>query len=285
MLLQSHIVLPQEQPVRLSEYVAGIFEAIPSRKGMKKAIKKGLVSVNGSPAESGRFLHGGEMIELFEDRSRISQKVFPRELEVLWEDEHLAVINKVAGLEVSGNKYRTIENALPHNLAASSEVDALPRPQAIHRLDHPTSGVLLIGKTRSAVANLNRQFEQKEIAKTYHAIAIGHIPKVGTINEPIDGKPSESGFEVMKRQVSPRFGYLNLLRLTPVTGRRHQLRKHLVGIGHPILGDKTYYLEGKIYEGRGLFLHASSIAFTHPVSGETVTVSAALPKKFGRVMG
>lgn len=285
MLLQSHIVLPQEQPIRLSDYVVGVFEAIPSRKGMKKAIKKGLVSVNGSPAESGRFLYGGEMVELFEDRSRINQKVFPRELEVLWEDEHLAVINKVAGLEVSGNKYRTIENALPHNLAASTEADALPRPQAIHRLDHPTSGVLLIGKTRSAVAHLNQQFEQKKIDKIYHAIAMGEMPESGIISEPIDGKPSESRFDVMKRQISPRFGYLNLLRLTPVTGRRHQLRKHLFGIGHPILGDKTYFLEGKLYEGRGLFLHASSIAFRHPISGEMVTVTAALPKKFGRVMG
>ncbi|MDP5169538.1 MAG: RluA family pseudouridine synthase [Bacteroidia bacterium] len=285
MILQSHIVHHLDQPVRLSDYVAGIFEDIPSKKGMRKAIKKNLVLVNGLPAETGRWLNGGELIELMDDAREHDLPTFEQKLQVLMEDDHIAVIAKPAGLEVNGNKFKTVENALPNNLRPSPLDNALPRPQAIHRLDHPTSGVLLIGKTRSAVRELNRQFEQKEVRKIYHAINIGEMPDSGTITELVDGKASESAFVVLKRQASPRFEYLNLLQLFPVTGRRHQLRKHLAGIGHPILGDSTYFLEGKIYTRRGLFLHATSLTFTHPDSGERITIEAELPKKFGRVMG
>ena len=266
------------EPKRLSDYVVGIFTIIPSKKGMKKAIKKGLVKVNGQTGETGLFIRGGELIELYKE-----EKVLPildLHLEIIYEDEHLAVINKPAGIVVSGNKFRTIENALPRNLKISSLADSLDRPQAIHRLDYPTSGLLLIGKTRSSVLALNQLFENKQVKKIYHSITIGQMPKEDKIDFAVGNKEAITYYQVIESWESPKYGYLNLVRLSPLTGKRHQLRIHLAGIGHPILGDKQYGKEGFIHHGKGLFLHASALTFQHPILEKEIQIEISLPKKF-----
>jgi len=143
---ESHIVPALSEEVRLSDYVAGIFKSIPFKKGMKKAIERGKVQVNGEVAKTSKYLKGGEEIVLFDLDDEINIPVFEMKLDVLFEDDHFAIINKPPGLVVSGNKFQTVENALPHNLKQSQLVDSLIRPQPVHRLDFPTSGLLLIGK-------------------------------------------------------------------------------------------------------------------------------------------
>lgn len=282
--IESHIVPKQSQPVRLSDHVAGIFATISSKKGMKKAIAKGLVKVDGELGKTGKFLSGGETIVLYRDDKQEEKPVLKLEIEIVFEDEYLAVIHKPAGIVVSGNQFRTIENALPHNLTKSTLVDALERPQAIHRLDFPTSGLLLIGKNRKTVVALNQLFENKEIEKAYHAISLGEMKrKSGLIDHPINNKTAQTRFEVLQSQESPKFGYLNLLRLDLLTGRRHQIRIHLLAEGHPILGDRDYQLPGQEKGGKGLYLHASELRFMHPVSGEQIDLSLDLPKKFRRI--
>ncbi len=280
---ESHIVLQQTEPVRLSDYVAGRFVSIPSKKGMKKAILKGLVYVNGELGTTARYLYGGELIELFESDDDQNRPVLEWPLEVIYEDDYLAVIVKLGGIEVSGNRFRTIENALPFNLKKSPLPDALSWPQPIHRLDYPTRGLLLIGKTASAVTALNQLFEHQKVKKVYHAVTIGEMDESGEIDVPIDGKHAFSRYEVLNIQPSPRFGVLNLVRLFPSTGRRHQLRIHLAGMGNPILGDQDYEVKGKILKGNGLYLHASSLSFEHPFKEELLSFEEELPKKFKRI--
>jgi len=206
--------------------------------------------------------------------------VFP--LQVLFEDNHLAVIHKPAGIIVSGNKWKTITRALPDNLSPSSQPDACT-PQPVHRLDFPTTGALLTGKTASGIRTLNQMFEAKKIRKTYLAITIGEMTPEGSMHTPIDDKPSETSYKVLKTAPSERFGALNLVKLYPHTGRRHQLRKHLSGIGHPILGDKEYGIENLILNGKGLYLHANSLKFEHPFTNEKLKIEDELPKKFRKI--
>lgn len=192
------------------------------------------------------------------------------------------MINKPAGILVSGNKFKTVAAALLQNLKASAKLDAC-KPQPAHRLDFGTTGILLIGKTQSSIRALNKLFEQKEIRKKYHAICIGEMEESGTINSPIAGKESVSKYSKIQSTDSKRFGQLNLLELEPLTGRRHQLRIHLASIGNPILGDKDYGKEEMILKGKGIYLHASKLRFAHPFKKEKIEVESELPRRFRKI--
>lgn len=192
------------------------------------------------------------------------------------------MIHKPAGILVSGNHFKTVANALSQNINQSKLADATI-PQPAHRLDYATTGVLLIGKTRSSIRSLNKMFEDKKVKKTYYAITIGEMDRRGKITSKIDGKKSQSNYVVSKSVPSKRFGKLNLVKLIPITGRRHQLRKHLSKIGNPILGDKEYGIEDLILNGKGLYLHAFSIKFTHPFTNEEVHLKDGLPQRFKNI--
>lgn len=281
-ILETHIAQKQEKPIRFQEYAVGIFKTIPSKSGIKKAIKKELIFIDGILATTSKYISGGEKIELFETENSSTFERLKLDLEVLFEDDYLAIIYKPAGILVSGNKFATIANALPQNLKKSNQPDAV-KPQPIHRLDYPTSGILLIGKTNSAIQQLSDLFKNKEIQKTYYAITIGKICIGGFINLYIDNKNASTEFEVVKSVISKRFEYLNLVKLSPKTGRKHQLRKHLSAIGHQILGDKEYGKSELILKGKGLYLHAISLGFIHPFTKENVFVTKELPKKFHKI--
>lgn len=203
-------------------------------------------------------------------------------LKVLFEDEYLAAIHKPAGILVSGNGFKTITNALPQNLKMSSLPDA-SRPYPVHRLDYATTGILLIGKASSSIRELNKLFQEKRIQKMYYAVSIGEMPSAGIIDAAIDDKKSRTEYEVLESVTSVRFGKLNLVKLSPQTGRRHQLRKHLASIGNPILGDKEYGMEGLILKGKGMYLHAYSLSFEHPATKELTLLRVDLPTKFLKV--
>ena len=229
-----------------------------------------------------QFINGGEIIELFQSKEPATFKRLKLELDVLFEDDFLAIIYKPSGILVSGNSFITIDNALAQNLKKSLQTDAV-RPRPIHRLDYPTSGLLLIGKTNSAIISLNKLFENKEIEKTYFAITVGKMEQSGEINFLVDEKKSFTKYKVLETVKSERFGSLNLVKLQPKTGRKHQLRKHLLAIRNPILGDKEYFIENLILNGNGLYLHASTLEFMHPFTKEIIAITKELPKKFKRI--
>ena len=279
---ETHNVKNIVTPIRLQEYAVGIFKTIPTKSGIKKAIKKGLVNVNGKTAATALYINGGETIDLFQTEETLKKKQFNFPLEILYEDDYLAIIYKPSGILVSGNSFATIDNALTQNLQKSTLADAT-RPRPVHRLDYPTSGLLLIGKTTASIISLNQLFEKKEIHKIYHAICIGKMKLNGEIDSPISDKNAFTSFDVIETVKSPRFDFLNLVKLTPKTGRKHQLRKHLFTIGNPILGDKEYFIKDLVLNGKGLFLHASTLSFTHPFTKETINITKELPKKFKKI--
>ena len=264
---------------RLSDYLCGIFTQLPSRKSVKNAIKKGAVYVNGQQGRTGDWVLPEQTIEL-RDINRAPTKILELDLEVLFEDEDLAVVYKPAGIPVSGNQFRTIENALLHNIQVSSKVDAFKKPRPVHRLDAPTSGLLLVAKTKQTRIHLGSQFEKRTIKKRYQAIVIGRPHKEGTIDLPVDGKASLSYFENLETIPSLKSKELSLLNLYPQTGRTHQLRIHLAESGFPILGDTLYGQEGLIMKHKGLFLAAVELTFLHPVTEKEHCIQIKTPHKF-----
>lgn len=269
-------------PIRLQEYGVGVFIGAFTKSALKKALKKKLITVNDAIATSATYIHGGECIILSFPEEAIPSKhlIFP--LQILFEDEHLAVIHKQAGMLVSGNSFKTIANALPQNIQRSNLTDATI-PQPVHRLDYATTGVLLVGKTSSSIRALNKLFEEDKVEKTYYAVSIAKMKDQGEIDSDIDGKRSHSSYKVIESVVSERFGELNLVALNPKTGRRHQLRKHLSSIGNPILGDKDYGIEGLILNGQGLYLHAYSLSFIHPFTKKQVCFKDVFPQRFKKI--
>lgn len=280
---ETHIAIVQDVPQRLQDYAVGIFSMSVSKSSLKKSLKKKRILVNGKIAFTSTYIYGGECIEyILPDENLKPKKTFVQKLNVVYEDDYLAVINKPAGVLVSGNGFKTINNALEQNLQTSQQSDAV-KPKTIHRLDFPTTGLLLIGKTASSIVALNQLFVQKNIQKTYYAVAIGEMPEKGEVKEIVDEKDAWSVFQRVATVSSERFGTLNLVKLDPKTGRRHQLRQHLAFLGCPILGDKEYGKEGLVLTGKGLYLHAYALRFNHPKTGEELSIKLRPPENFSKI--
>jgi RluA family pseudouridine synthase len=279
LIIETHIVPDIIPRKRFLDYSVDVIKTLSSRTSIKKAIKKGELLLDGEMAAGGTWLQPGQKIELLETKNK-PPKAFEMELEVVFEDESLAVIHKPAGISVSGNKYKTIQNALISNLQNSKEPDALKWPRPVHRLDYGTSGLLLVAKTTSTLAKLGRQFEERQIKKTYRALVVGELDEEGEIKERIEEKESITRYKVISRVPSLYTDWISLVEVYPETGRTHQIRIHMAHIGHPVLGDSRYGKEMKLLKKKGLFLAAVGISFQHPVSGELQSISIKMPEKF-----
>jgi len=277
-ILEKHIVPEGEYHIRLQEYAGTVFEKLQSRSAVKKCITKNCILIDGEIAATSNWIKSGQLIELIAPDTS-PKKVFQLQLEVLFEDDDFAAINKPAGFPTNGNYYKTIENALPFNLKASTKSDALNFPKPVHRLDNPTSGILLIAKTKSAQISLHNQFEAKTIQKEYHAVVAGKLPESGIINTDINTQKALTKFKTVTQVQALQNEYLTLVKLLPKTGRTHQLRIHLSELGFPIVGDKLYAPKNVMMH-KGLFLAATNIEFLHPNTQELTIISTAIPNKF-----
>lgn len=283
-ILETIILPPLDAPTRLSDALVGAFVAIPTRKGIKKAIGRGEVRVNGATGQTADWLHGGERIELLRRDVPVEQ-VLEMALDVPYEDDYLAVVVKPAGIAVSGNQWLTLARALPHNLDASTQPDALAAPQPVHRLDAPTSGLLLVAKAHEARVRLGEMMASHRIEKVYHAVVMGDVGEESLrLDADVEGKRAVSHVSRVARARSLRNGWLSLVRVTIETGRTHQIRRHLSGAGWPILGDKLYGREGEVMRGKGLFLAATALALAHPMTGEPLVLDLDVPSKFRKTL-
>ena len=201
-------------------------------------------------------------------------------LDILYRDEDIIVLNKPSGLlSVRGR-------AAAHFDSVQTRVQTvLPTASVVHRLDMATSGLIIMALNKAANSALSRQFQQREVSKTYYARVFGKPQTTrGEINLPLicdwpnrpkqmvdhdNGKPSTTQYEVVTQNT-----YSALVKLTPITGRSHQLRVHMQALGHPILGDRLYANEQALNVSDRLLLHAHSIRFQHPVSGETLSFAS-----------
>ena len=280
---ETHLVPAGISKVRLSDYARTAFEPLLSRKGISKAIKRGEIRINGKTGQSGDWVETGQVIEWLDLQLR-APKTYLLPLQVLFEDEDLAVLNKPPGIEVSGNKFKTVENALSGSLTPSARPDALPWPRPVHRLDYSTSGLLLVAKTSGAQRLLGQAFEERCVHKRYAAVVMGRIPASGTVETSIADLPARSEYEPVRIVPSLRSGHVSLVHLFPTTGRTHQLRIHMASIGHPIVGDPKYGEAGNILKGKGLFLAAVELRFPHPVTRQEMNISIETPPKFAALL-
>ncbi len=278
-LLEKHIISELKEKLRFCDYCNDLFLQLPSRSSIKKAIKKGTLRLNGSKVESGRWLKENDEITLV-DLELNPPKPYDLNLEVVFEDDYFAIINKPSGIVVSGNQFKTIENCLSNNIKSSLQIDALQWPRPVHRLDAPTSGLLVISKTKKAHMELGLQFEHKLIQKKYVAIVQGEIEEKGRIENVINDQEAITEFNKIKSIPSLRNEYLSLVELFPLTGRTHQLRIHMSGKNCPIVGDKLYGKEGNILLHKGLFLSAIALELLHPITKEKLNVKIDVPNKF-----
>ena len=279
---REHIASVNE-PKRFVDYTIGIFPETPSKNAVRKNLKNGLLYLNGKTATTGNWVQTGDRIVLSEDLRKLP-KAYELEIEVLFEDDHFAVVLKPSGIAVSGNFHRTLEHALIGKLSISDAEDAYRYARAVHRIDLATIGLVVLAKTISASQHLALQFENREVKKVYFALLAGKDVIDQSIELDVDGKSASSELKVIKKVNSLKNEEITLVELKPQTGRKHQLRKHCLSIGHPIVGDKLYNEKGKTIQHKGMFLFAQSLTFKHPFTSEKMTFEAHIPGKFEALM-
>ena len=255
-------------------------EFLCSRSRSRKSTKNGFVRVNGEVVESGRVLTLGDRVDVFRPPPLGARKVFPIHIRVLFEDECMALVYKPPGILTNGNRFRTLENALTHNLTPTTASDALAWPRPVHRLDRATQGIVVVAKTQSAEIHLNRQFQLRTVAKTYRAIVGGRLEGGGTVSSAIEGRNAVTRWRSVSVNRSLRTQWMSTVVLYPHTGRTHQLRRHMSLLGHPISGDVLYGVKGATHRGKGLFLCAQAVELAHPKTGERLRMDVEEPEKF-----
>ncbi|MCM4159447.1 RluA family pseudouridine synthase [Antarcticibacterium flavum] len=280
-ILETHIVPAISENIRLQEYAHLVFKSLPTRTAVKKAIKREEILIDNKIAATGDWIKEGQTIFLLKQRTAF-KKSFELKLEVIFEDEFMAVINKPAGIPTSGNYFRTVENALPINLSPSSQIDTLPRPMPVHRLDNPTSGMLIVAKTRGAHTNLSKDLELRKIKKTYLALVEGHFSGTAVYTNLLDEKPAETLVELLEHFEKSGKDF-SLVQAYPATGRTHQIRRHLSMNGFPIVGDGDYGNPQANPALKGMYLAATGLRFEHPVMGEPVSLCLDRPLKFRKL--
>lgn len=276
----------EKESVRLSDINLDLIPNVLSKSQWKKMIKKSVVFCNDSVGTTSLWINTGDEIEVkWVLVNEQTSKVFPLKLEVVYEDDYLAVVNKPPGLPISGNVFKSLQNALPYNLTVSKAMGVGDQFKTCHRLDYSTSGLVLIAKTMACRQQLGVYFEEKTIEKSYYAILQGTLEeKEGIWEQDVNEKPALSTYKVIKEVPSLKNKNLSLVELSPKTGRTHQLRIHSASNGNCIIGDKKYGDQNDMLKGKGLFLTAYQLKFIHPITKKNIEVSIPLPNKFQKLL-
>jgi len=271
------------QGTALTDYCKEAFPLLGSKTAVKKAIATGRLLVNGELAQFSTRLKVGDQLEL-QGSGLPKARKFDKDLPVIFEDDYLIVVRKAAGIAVNGTRIKTVENALAGQVRPSSQPDALPRPIAVHRLDVPTKGLVLLAKTKEALMRMSKAFAGGEVRKEYTAVVHGKPPKSGTVDQPVHKKEALTEFDTLRSVPSRVYKHLSLVKLRPITGRTHQLRIHMKQAGHLIVGDKQYAQAQKTILGKGLFLCATKLVFRHPFTDEPLVLTTPPPKRFAKTL-
>ena len=295
-------VTGEEYGMRLDQFVSK-HRPEYSRSRIQQWIKDGLVRLNGQPARAKDKLKGGELVELDIQKALDlieAEDWSPQEipLDIVFEDEHILLVNKQAGLVVhpgSGNPDRTMVNALIHHDASLAKV---PRAGIIHRLDKDTTGLLVVAKTLEAHTRLVEALQDRDFDREYRALVWGELTAGGKINQPIGRHPTQRTRQavvnngkpaVTHYRVEERFRAHTLLKVMLETGRTHQIRVHLAHLKLPIVGDPVYggrlrippaaseELMAALRGFKRQALHAARLGLEHPITGEAMSWEVPMP--------
>ncbi|MDO6460350.1 23S rRNA pseudouridine(1911/1915/1917) synthase RluD [Granulosicoccaceae sp. 1_MG-2023] len=285
---------------RLDQVLAGLAGDY-SRSRLQSWIKSGRVTVDGEVLAPRAKLAGGERLRVNAEADPADDTIGPEPvpLDILYEDEHILVINKPAGLVMhpaAGNRTGTVQNGLLHYDAALA---AVPRAGIVHRLDKDTTGLFVVAKTLQAHKSLVEQLQQRSVSREYLAIVNGTLVSGATVDAPIGRHPNdrkrmavrENGKEAITHyRLAEKYRAHTLITVRLETGRTHQIRVHLSHSGHPLLGDLTYggkprfprgcdeSLREAIRSFRRQALHAFRLSLVHPASAETMSWEAPVPQ-------
>jgi 23S rRNA pseudouridine1911/1915/1917 synthase len=309
-----------QEPVRIDKFLTQRIEHA-TRNKVQQAVEAGLVLVNGQGIKANYKIKPGDQILVFSHKEPEVTHIIPEPipLDIVYEDDEVVVINKPAGMVVhpgSGNPQGTLVNGLAWHLGFRDEEDGIPeipRFGLVHRIDKNTSGLLVTAKTTQALNGLARQFFNHTVHRRYLALVWGDFDEEdGTITAHVGRhrrfrkkmaayEDGEYGKEATTHyRVIERFHYVSLIECRLETGRTHQIRVHMQHLGHPLFSDDTYggdrIVKGTVFSKYKQFvencfalmprqaLHAQSLGFIHPRTGENLHFEAALPEDFEQVL-
>lgn len=292
-------IIVDTENVRLDAYIAKKYTDL-SRTMAQKLVEEGNILVNGKSKKISYKVQKGDEIELtIPEAKEIGIKPENIDVEVIYEDKDIIIVNKPKGLVVhpaNGNPDGTLVNAIMAICKGSlSGIGGEIRPGIVHRLDKDTSGLLIIAKNDQAHINMSKQIKDRQVKKIYIALVKGRTKEEeATINMPIgrstkdrkkmavrkDGKEAITHFKVLRR-----YNNYTLLEVKIDTGRTHQIRVHMAEIGHPVVGDMVYSNGKNEFGIQGQMLHAKSLDFKHPITGKQMHLEAELPDYFKEVLG
>lgn len=284
---------------RIDKCISALIDSL-SRSFIQKMIKDERVLVNGTPVKGSYRLKEGDEIE-FELPESVEPDIEPENipLDILYEDSDVIVVNKPKGMVVhpaAGHYSKTLVNALMFHCGKDlSGINGVLRPGIVHRIDMDTTGSIIVCKNDRAHNSIAMQLKEHSINRKYHAICYGVLNEdEGTIDKPIGRHPTErkkmainernGKHAVTHYRVLKRFDGYTYIECRLETGRTHQIRVHMASIGHPLLGDEIYSNRKSPWKLQGQTLHAKTLGFIHPSTGEYVEVDAPLPEYFQHLL-
>lgn len=290
--------LEENSGERLDKYISTVMADI-SRSYAAKLAEDGKILLCGKVLDKKYKIKGGEEITINLPEPEVID-CFPENipLDIVYEDNDVIVVNKPQGMVVHpavGNLNGTLVNALMYHCGDSlSEINGCIRPGIVHRIDKDTSGLLIVAKNNDAHNFLSEQLKERKPMRKYYALVNGKIKEESaTIDKPIARSSSDrkkmavvygGRNAVTHYKVLERYDGYTLVECTLETGRTHQIRVHMASIGHSIVGDKTYGIKKEKFSLEGQLLHAKTIGFTHPSTGEYMEFSSELPAHFTNVL-
>lgn len=292
---REYIVEAEGAGQRIDRFLSGEDTGL-SRSALQALVADGHVLCNGRLVAKSLKLKAGDTIVLeIPDAKPIEAVPQDIPLEIVYEDEHLLVVNKPKGMVVHpapGNPDGTMVNALLWHCAGRlSGIGGAIRPGIVHRIDKDTSGLLVVAKTDAAHQALTEQMSVHSIHRVYHAVVYGNLKEdTGFVEAPIGRDPKDrkkmavtqqnSKYAYTGWQVLERFGNFTYIACKLKTGRTHQIRVHMASIGHPLAGDAVYGPKNCIRSLNGQCLHAKELGFVHPATGEWMQFDSSLPDWF-----
>ncbi len=296
---QNIIIIAEEAVKRLDVFLSSNIEDL-TRSAAKKLIDGNCVTVNDKSVKSSYSVCAGDKILVrMPEMEECSAHPEDIPIDIVYEDEDIAVINKAQGMTVhmgNGNTEGTLVNALLFHLNSLSGVGGVVRPGIVHRIDKDTSGLLVVAKNDRAHLSLSTQIAEKTCHREYIALLEGNVKEdsgvittyIGrsptdrvkmAVVSPEKGKIAITNFSVLKR-----YNGYTLCSFVLNTGRTHQIRVHARYMGNPIVGDPVYGIKKQRFSTNGQLLHAIKLILTHPATGENIVFEAPIPKHFKDIL-